>query len=120
MTQTLIVVADNGPEPNWGALVREGSTLVIRVGVARVLNIVARLIAAGLSPDTRAAAVAAGVQCAQVEFITTLGDLPARLVAEAQDSPAILVIGEAATLTAVAHHVAATPRVADAAARNAA
>jgi uroporphyrin-III C-methyltransferase len=94
-----LVTGTAGPgctEPDWAALAKSRTTLVIYMGLARVLNISARLIAAGLSPDTPAAAIAAGTTAAQRHVVTRLAELPTRVVAEGLDSPAILVIGEVA------------------------
>lgn len=87
-------------EPNWNALAKSGTTLVIYMGLARVLNIVARLIAGGLPPDTPAAAIASGTLPGQRHVKGTLADLPARVSAEGLASPAIIVIGQVAALAA--------------------
>jgi uroporphyrin-III C-methyltransferase len=83
-------------EPNWAALVASGTTLVIYMGLTRLLNIVARLIAAGLPPDTPAAAIASGTLAAQRQVKGRLADLPARVIADGLASPAIIVVGEVA------------------------
>ena len=83
-------------EPNWAALAASGTTLVIYMGLGRLLNIVARLIAAGLPPDTPAAAIASGTLAAQREVKARLADLPARVIADGLASPAIIVVGEVA------------------------
>jgi uroporphyrin-III C-methyltransferase len=118
MTDAFIV--GNNREPDWVALATRGTTLVIYMGLSHLLNTVARLIAAGLSPDTPAAAMDSGTLPTQRHVITTLGELPARVVVEGLDSPAIIVVGEVTTLASVAQHAAATYVVADAAARYAA
>ncbi|MBR0568649.1 uroporphyrinogen-III C-methyltransferase [Azoarcus sp. L1K30] len=89
---------DGCTEPNWPALARSGTTLVIYMGLSRLLNIVARLIAGGLPPDTPAAAIASGTLPAQRHVKGTLADLPARVCAEGLTSPAIIVVGEVAAL----------------------
>ncbi len=91
---------DGCVEPNWNALAKSGTTLVIYMGLARVLNIVARLIAGGLPPDTPAAAIASGTLPGQRHVKATLAELPARISAEGLDSPAIIVIGQVAALAA--------------------
>ena len=88
----------NGREPDWAALARSGTTLVIYMGLSRLLSIVARLIAGGLPPDTPAAAVASGCLPGQRHVATCLRDLPARVAAEGLKSPAIIVVGEVAAL----------------------
>lgn len=88
-------------EPDWPALARTGTTLVIYMGLARLLNIAARLIAAGLSPDTPAAAIASGTLAGQRHVLATLAELPMRVAAEGLASPAIIVVGEVAALAHV-------------------
>ncbi len=83
-------------EPNWAALAHSGTTLVIYMGLTRLLNIVARLIAAGLPPDTPAAAIASGTLAAQRQVKARLADLPARVMADGLASPAIIVVDEVA------------------------
>lgn len=85
-------------EPNWAALARTGTTLVIYMGLARLLNIAARLIAAGMPPDTPAAAITSGTLPGQRHVKGTLADLPARVAFEGLGSPAIIVVGEVAAL----------------------
>jgi len=89
---------DGCGEPNWAALAKSGTTLVIYMGLARLLNIVARLIAAGLPPDTPAAAITSGTTDAQRHLVAPLAELPARVLAEGFASPAIVVVGEVAAL----------------------
>ena len=90
--------SDAGAEPDWAALARTGTTLVIYMGVARLLNIAARLIAAGMDPATPAAAIASGTTALQRHVVASLAELPARVVACGLASPAIIVIGEVAAL----------------------
>ncbi len=87
---------DRGPD--WAALAKTGTTLVIYMGLARLLNIAARLIAAGMSPHTPAAAIASGTLPTQRMVQGTLAELPARVIAEGLDSPVIIVVGSVATL----------------------
>lgn len=83
-------------EPDWAALAASGTTLVIYMGLTRLLNIVARLIAAGLPPDTPAAAIASGTLAAQRQVKGRLADLPVLVAADGLASPAIIVVGEVA------------------------
>lgn len=93
-------------QPNWSALAQSGTTLVIYMGLARVLNIVARLIAGGLAPNTPAAVVAAGTLATQRHVKGTLAELPALVAAAGLASPAIIVIGAVAALAQPAEHPA--------------
>lgn len=91
---------DGCTEPNWNALAKSGTTLVIYMGLGRLLSIVARLIAGGLPPDTPAAAIASGTLPGQRHVKGTLADLPARVSVEGLASPAIIVVGQVAALAA--------------------
>lgn len=93
----------DGSGPDWAALARSGTTLVIYMGLARLLNIVARLIASGLPASTPAAAIASGTLPGQREVAATLADLPARVVAEGLKSPTLIVVGSVAALARAAH-----------------
>ncbi len=89
---------DGCGEPDWAALAKGGTTLVIYMGLNRVLNISARLIAGGLTPDTPAAAIASGTLPGQRHIRTTLAELPVRVQAGGLASPAIIVVGAVAAL----------------------
>ena len=91
----------DGSGPDWNALARTGTTLVIYMGLARVLSIVARLIAGGLPPDTPAAAISSGTLPGQRQVVGTLRELPERIAADGLASPAILVVGEVAALARI-------------------
>lgn len=86
----------DGSGPDWAALARTGTTLVIYMGLGRVLTIVARLIAAGMSPRTPAAAIASGTLVTERSVISTLAELPERILADGLKAPTLLVIGEVA------------------------
>ena len=88
----------SGKEPDWAALAKTGTTLVIYMGLARLLNIVARLIAGGLPPDTPAAVIASGTLAGQRHVTASLQELPAQVQAAGLGSPAIVVIGSVAAL----------------------
>jgi uroporphyrin-III C-methyltransferase len=89
---------DGCGEPDWSALAKSGTTLVIYMGLTRLLNIAARLIASGLPPDTPSAAIAAGTTSAQRHLVAPLAELPARVAAAGLSSPVIIVVGEVAAL----------------------
>lgn len=87
---------DGCGEPDWGALAKCGTTLVIYMGLGRLLNIAARLIAGGMAPDTPAAAIAAGTTAAQRHVVATLAELPGRVAAEGLAAPVLIVVGAVA------------------------
>jgi uroporphyrin-III C-methyltransferase len=84
---------------DWDALARM-PTLMILMGVERIDQIVARLIAAGRAPATPAAAIHAATTDAQRVVTVTLADLPGALAAAQIASPAVIVVGEVAALAA--------------------
>ena len=77
---------------DWDAVARVGGTIVILMGVGRWPQIAARLVAAGRSPDTPAAAVRWGtrpVQHSTRATLATLGD-------HHLESPSVIVVGPVA------------------------
>jgi len=84
----------NGAEPDWRALARAGTTLVVYMGAARVRHIVAELLAGGMSPDTPAAAVENGTLPTEKRVISVLARLPKDVERGGIASPALLVIGK--------------------------
>ena len=77
---------------NWDAAAQLGGTLVILMGVARWDAIAERLLAAGMSPDTPAAAVCWGTRPTQRTTratLATLGEHPL-------EAPSVIVVGEVA------------------------
>ena len=77
---------------NWDAAAQLGGTLVILMGVARWDAIAERLLAAGMSPDTPAAAVCWGTRPSQRTTratLATLGEHPL-------EAPSVIVVGEVA------------------------
>jgi len=84
--------------PDWARLAASNTTLVIYMGVARMGKICAALLAAGMRPETPAAAIEQGTLPAQHEVVATLGTLVSRAAAEKIGSPAIIVIGDVVAL----------------------
>ncbi|HKD65392.1 MAG TPA: uroporphyrinogen-III C-methyltransferase [Candidatus Binataceae bacterium] len=77
---------------------RERGTLVLLMATAHLRDITARLIAAGMAPQTPAAAIEHGTGASQRTVSATVGAI-AEEVAQAQlGPPAIIVIGPAAAL----------------------
>jgi len=88
-------------ELNWDSLADPDTTLVIYMGLANVTQIAERLIAAGLPPDTPAAAIAQGTLPAQRLCRSRLADLP-RVATEARlAAPVLIVIGRVLALADV-------------------
>ncbi|MEC8999723.1 MAG: uroporphyrinogen-III C-methyltransferase [Actinomycetota bacterium] len=82
---------------DWDALARLGTTLVVLMGASRAGAIAARLLAAGMDPDTPVAAVQSASTDAQRTLRATLVELDDHPV----DAPAVLVIGTVAGLDVV-------------------
>ena len=93
--------AQAGESIDWAALARSGFTLVIYMGVARCEEIVAELIAGGLSADTPAAAIQNATLPTQRSVATRLSSLAADVRAHHIGSPAILVIGKVAASASI-------------------
>jgi uroporphyrin-III C-methyltransferase len=89
----------NGREPEWGALARSGTTLVIYMGVRRLAEITRALLAAAMSPATPAAAIQNGTLPEQVSVVSTLECLASDVAARGIGSPAIVVVGDVVALT---------------------
>jgi uroporphyrinogen III methyltransferase/synthase len=82
---------------DWVAGARNG-TLVIYMGVSEIRRIVDRLLDGGMPPDTPVAAVERGTFPTQRTVITTLSDLPGKVVELGVKPPTIFVIGEIVNL----------------------
>ena len=81
-------------EPDWQALARTGTTLVVYMGLKNVARIATALIAGGLAAGTPAAAIEQGTLPAQRQVVTRLDRLAAGVAACGLASPVLLVIGE--------------------------
>lgn len=77
---------------DWDAVARTGGTLVILMGVGRWAQIAERLLAAGLAPDTPAAAVRWGSRPEQSTTRATLATLGDHELA----APSVIVVGAVA------------------------
>ena len=85
----------DGQEPNWSALARSGTTLVIYMGLKRLSTITSSLLQAGMKPETPACVIENGTLATQKHRVATLGSL----CAEGFGSPAIIVIGDVVALS---------------------
>jgi uroporphyrin-III C-methyltransferase len=84
--------AKDGAGPDWPALARTGLTLVIYMGITRLPQIAAALLAGGMSPDTLACAIENATLRNQRQVIARLATLAQR--AAGLSSPAIIVVGD--------------------------
>ncbi len=83
---------------DYGALARCEGTLVFLMGLRRLGEIADRLIAEGKDPATPAAVVENGTTSRQRVLRSDLGHLAADAAAKGMQTPAITVVGPAATL----------------------
>jgi uroporphyrin-III C-methyltransferase/precorrin-2 dehydrogenase/sirohydrochlorin ferrochelatase len=84
--------------PDWAALARPDTTLVVLMGLANLPAIADRLRAAGLPAETPVAVVAQGTRPDQRTVEGTLDNIAARVAAAGVASPATIVIGEVVSL----------------------
>jgi uroporphyrin-III C-methyltransferase len=85
-------------EPDWAALVATNMTIVVYMGMRRLAAIVAALLAAGLDPETPAAAIEAATRPCERHLRAPLARLPDAVKAASLGAPAIVVIGSVAAL----------------------
>ena len=83
---------------NWSSLADPDTTLVIYMGLAKLPEISAKLIAAGMPPDHPAMAVSNGSLPDEMVVSGTLETLPDLVAQAALKPPAIIVIGRVVTL----------------------
>lgn len=79
--------------PDWAALARTGTTLVIYMGMKRLPEIATALRAAGMPAETPAAAIQHGTTQQQRHIIATLATLADAACDVGLGSPALIVIG---------------------------
>ena len=85
-------------EQDWTGLAGPDRTLVVYMGVATAGTIADKLMADGLSPETPVAILERGTLPGARSFVTLLADLGGAVERKKVRSPAVLVIGEVATL----------------------
>jgi uroporphyrinogen III methyltransferase/synthase len=85
-------------ETRWEALVHAADTLVILMGMRNLEPLLARLLAAGKSPATPAAAVMDGSLPSQRVVTARLSELAARVRAAGLHAPSGVVVGEVVRL----------------------
>jgi uroporphyrin-III C-methyltransferase len=81
-------------EPDWSALVRSGTTLVVYMGVARCAALQKSLLSAGLPPSTPVAIVENASIARERRICTRVERLARDAAAHDIVSPAVMVIGE--------------------------
>jgi uroporphyrinogen III methyltransferase/synthase len=81
---------------DWEALARFPGTLVFYMGVKRLPENAAALIAAGRDPEEPAAAIERGTWPGQRTFVATLGTIAETVEREGVGAPALIVVGAVA------------------------
>ena len=96
--------ARDGGSPDWAALARTGTTLVIYMGMQRIGEITAALSRAGMAA-TPAAVIERGTTDAERSVIGSIATIAAQAAKAGLGSPALIVVGEVVSL---AHQGCAT------------
>lgn len=90
------------PDVDWPVLARANHTLVVFMGVNSSATIEKRLIADGRDPATPIAIIENGTGTEERQVFGSLGNLSRLIDEEGISSPALLIIGEVAGLSALA------------------
>ena len=86
-------------DQDWSGLAGKGRTLVIYMGVATASDIAEKLMLDGVAPDMPVAVLEKGSYADGRAMRTLLADLGAMVQRENVKSPAVIVVGEVATLS---------------------
>lgn len=87
-----------GSVHNWAALAASANTLVFVMGMKNLADICARLMEAGLAPDTPAALVHWGTTPRHRSLAANLATLPEAALREGFTNPSVIVVGEVVRL----------------------
>jgi uroporphyrin-III C-methyltransferase/precorrin-2 dehydrogenase/sirohydrochlorin ferrochelatase len=91
---------EGGSEPDWQALARPKTTVVIYMGLARLERTAAKLIENGAPPGRPAAVISRGTTPQQRVTLAPLAHVAAAAQSGGHESPALLIVGEVAELHA--------------------
>ena len=89
---------DGSSDLDWAALARPHQTVVIYMGLTRLAEICAQLVAQGACPETPAAVIERATTDRQRVVAATLATLPEQAAARGLRPPALIVIGEVVKL----------------------
>lgn len=89
------------PEINWSAIAQGSETIVIYMGVHNLVQIVPKLLTAGLAPITPVALVRWGTRPDQEELIGTLETIVEQVEKTQFSAPAIAIIGSVVNLHSI-------------------
>jgi uroporphyrin-III C-methyltransferase len=90
IARAVTLLTGHSVDHDWQALRASGATLVIYMGIARLPELVARMLEGGFSPDTPACIVQDGTLATRRDVVAPLASLPM----VGLKSPAIIVVGE--------------------------
>jgi len=91
---------DGSSDLDWAALARPNQTVVIYMGLTRLAEICARLVAHGAAPETPAAVIERATTDRQRVVAGTLGTLAEQVAVQGLKPPALIVVGEVVRLHA--------------------
>ncbi len=89
---------DRLPEHDWTALARAGGTLAVYMGVRTLPLLAARLLTAGMAPDTPAIAVENATLAGERRMPGTLAGIADAVAAAGLDGPTLVLIGAVVAL----------------------
>ncbi len=102
MAQSVVLLTAHGKNSvdklDWASLARERQTLAVYMGVSRFPELMRQLIRHGRAADTPVAIIERGTTPQQRVIRGTLGQLTLLAEAHRVEAPAMLIIGEVATL----------------------
>ncbi|MDM7853511.1 uroporphyrinogen-III C-methyltransferase [Cellulomonas alba] len=101
LSRQVTIVSAHDAATDWSALARLDGTLVLLMGVARLADHAARLVAAGMAPTTPVAVVENGTLPGQRTTTGTLADIGAVAAARGVGNPAVVVVGDVAALASL-------------------
>ena len=87
-----------GPEPDWHALGKPGTTAVFYMGLARLEDIAAKLLEHGAAASRPAGIIAQGTTANQRVVTATLGTIRKLSIEANLQSPALLIVGDVVAL----------------------
>ena len=102
---------DRLPEHDWTALARAGGTLAVYMGKRTLPLLAARLLEAGMAPDTPAIAVENATLPNERRMPGTLAGLASLVTAAGLDGPTLVLIGAVVAMADVEAVADATPQV---------
>ena len=91
----------DGGEPDWKALVRSATTLVVYMGIANLPRIAQALLDAGMPGSMPAAVIQDGTSTRQKKVLSSLARIETDVAAAGIASPALLVFGRVVALAHV-------------------